>query len=108
MKQRQYIITFSLIVAFTGLSPVMAADAGIAPGHRHIHSTNVPVENTRPITLSHEQMDQVKGGRILYQVCSNDVCSGYDTERGYYYGYTNQFGPGSSFTDANGTTVSTY
>ena len=101
MKQRQYIITFSLIVALTGLSPVMAADAGIAPA-------NVPVENSRSITLSHEQMDQVKGGRILYQVCSNDVCSGYDTERGYYYGYTNQFGPGSSFTDANGTTVSTY
>ena len=63
MKQRHYMTTVSLIMALTGLSAVAAADAGIGSGHRRIHSEIVHPENTRPITLSHEQMDQVTAGR---------------------------------------------
>jgi len=100
--KRQFIKTLSLIVAISGVSPVMAADAGMASGHTLMHP-----ENTRPITLSNEHMDQVKAGRTMYEVCSGGVCAGYDTERGYYYGYTN-LKPGSSFTDAYGRTVTTY
>ena len=83
MKQRQFITAFSLTVVLSGLSPVVAADAGRTPGRRAIsNSSNTrPFESTRPITLSREQTGPgSKGGRILYQVCSNDVCSGYDTE----------------------------
>lgn len=48
MKQRQYITTFSLIVALTGMSPVMAEDArGTTPQAQ---------------VLSLEQMDSVTAG----------------------------------------------
>ena len=60
MKQRQYITTFSLIVALTGLSPVVVADvAGGKERPANSHSDPVPPQT---IELTAHQMDAVTGG----------------------------------------------
>lgn len=63
MKQRQYITTFSLIVSLTGLSPVVAADAGSTSGGERTQPDTRQFEG-RPIgyTLSPKQMDKIYGG----------------------------------------------
>jgi hypothetical protein len=62
MKQLQYITTFSLILAFTGLSPVVAADAGRTSGGERIQPDLRQIENPLGYKLSPEQMDKVHGG----------------------------------------------
>jgi len=64
MKQRQYITTFSLIVALTGLSPVMAADAGRTSAGERGQPDQKRFESTLGYKLSPEQMDKVHGGTI--------------------------------------------
>jgi hypothetical protein len=66
MKRRKYITTFGLVVALTGLSPVVAADAGRTPGSERI----LPDQRQRPLMykLSYEQMDKVAGGSMLHVI----------------------------------------
>jgi hypothetical protein len=108
MKYRPCITSVSLIVALTGLSPVMAADTGIASGHTRIHSEILHPENKRPIKLSHEQMDHVSAGftdlpKVLYKSCYGGTCAAY-LSNGAYISWFNIWG-GSSFTDSSGRTV---
>ena len=63
MKQLQYIITtFSLIVALSGLSPVVAADAGRTYDSVRIQADQKSTENTQAMRLSAAQMDNVHAG----------------------------------------------
>jgi hypothetical protein len=64
MKQRQYITTFSLMVALTGLSPVVAADAGRATDGAQIQPDRRQFESPLGYKLSPEQMDKLYGGMI--------------------------------------------
>jgi hypothetical protein len=66
MKQRQCIATVSLILALTGLSPVMAADAGMESGgaQNQTHPSNAPPAK---FALSLAQMDEVHAGREITQ-----------------------------------------
>jgi len=64
MKQRQYITTFSLIVALTGLSPVVAADAGTPAGGERIHQIPRQFDSPLGYKLTPEQMDGIRGGRM--------------------------------------------
>lgn len=66
MKQLQYITTFGLIVALTGLSPLVAADAGstISTGGR-IQTDQRGLEESAGYKLSTEQMDNVYGGATV-------------------------------------------
>ena len=70
MKQLQYIITtFSLIVALTGLSPVVAADA--ESGER---TDPQPFESPLGYKLTTDQMDGIHGGMI--NLCADGGCPG--------------------------------
>jgi len=64
MKQSQYITTFSLILALTGLSPMVAADAGRTSGGERIQPDTRQFESPRGYKLSTEQMDNIRGGMI--------------------------------------------
>lgn len=75
MKQRQYITTFILIMALTGLSPVAAADAGRTSGVERIQPDQRQFESPLEYKLSPEQMDKVHMGGVDYyektQVAAN-------------------------------------
>jgi hypothetical protein len=62
MKQRQYITTFSLILALTALSPVVAADAERTSGGERTQPDTRQFEGPIGYTLSPEQMDKIYGG----------------------------------------------
>ena len=64
MKQLQYIATFSLIVAVTGLSPVVAADAGRTSGGERIQPNTRQFEDSIGYKLSPKQLDKIYGGMI--------------------------------------------
>ena len=64
MKQHQYITTFSLIVALTGLSPVVAADAERTSGGERIQPDTRQFASRLGYKLSPEQMDKLYGGMI--------------------------------------------
>jgi hypothetical protein len=65
MKQLQYIITtFSLIVAFTGMSPVVVADAGRPSGGERFQPDSRQIESPLRYKLSTEQMDNIRGGMM--------------------------------------------
>jgi hypothetical protein len=62
MKQRPYITIFSLIVALTGLSLAMAADAGSTSGGERIQPASGQFGHPLRYNLSSEQMDSVHAG----------------------------------------------
>ncbi|MGZ8223740.1 MAG: hypothetical protein ACXWTE_01295 [Methylobacter sp.] len=65
MKQQPYIITtFGLMIALTGLSPIMAADAGRISGGGQIQPEQRQLESPQEYTLSPEQMDNIHAGMI--------------------------------------------
>ena len=66
MKQRQSITTFSLIVALTGLSPMVAADAGSTSGGERSQPDTRQFESPLMYKLTPEQMDEVAGGSLLH------------------------------------------
>jgi len=72
MRQRQYITTFSLIVALTGLSPVVVAEAGTPAGGERIHQISRQLDSPLGYKLSPEQMDGIRGGRI--NLCADGGC----------------------------------
>lgn len=81
MKQRQYITTFSLIVALIGLSPVVA-DAGRTSDGERAQPDQKRFESTLGYKLSPEQMDKVHAGispvtpvRVLPQDMYGDTMS---------------------------------
>jgi hypothetical protein len=90
MKQQlQYVATFSLIVAVTGLSPALAADAGRTSGRSRLQPDHQMSENTVRYRLAPAQMDKVRGGflfipRLPYEwelpfvSCYNGNCGTYD------------------------------
>jgi hypothetical protein len=81
-RQQKFITTVSLIVALSGLSSVVAADEGMASGHRRIHSVTENSENSRPVLLSHEQMDGITAGRahLLVSACQSGRCFAFRTD----------------------------
>ena len=65
MKQLQYFVTtFSLIVALTGLSPMVAADAERTSDDARIQPDQRQSESSLGFRLSTEQMDNIQGGMI--------------------------------------------
>jgi hypothetical protein len=90
MKQLQYIITtFSLIVALTGLSPVLAADAERTSGRSPLQPDHQMSDNAVRYRLAPAQMDRIKGGflfipRLPYEwelpfvSCNSGYCGTYD------------------------------
>jgi hypothetical protein len=67
MKRRQkFITTLSLIGALSGLSPVMAADAGMNTGNERINTNNQRIERPLSYKLSPEQMDKTHAGWASY------------------------------------------
>ena len=62
MKQLQHVTTFSLIIALTGLSPVVAADAGTTSDDERIQPDQRPVDSSLSYHLSLEQMDGINAG----------------------------------------------
>ena len=67
MKQLQCITTLSLIIALSGLSPVVAADAGMeagGPQNQQTHQSNAPPVK---LALSLAQMDEIHAGREITQ-----------------------------------------
>ena len=62
MKQRQYITAFSLIVALTGLSPVVAAD--VRRRSANAMENKSPIR-TRMVELTDHQMDSITAGNIF-------------------------------------------
>jgi hypothetical protein len=63
-QQQKFITTLSLIVALSGLSPVMAADAGRPSGGEKFQPDSRPIESPLGYKLSPEQMDKLYGGMI--------------------------------------------
>jgi hypothetical protein len=65
MKRHQkFITTLSLIVALTGMSPVVMADAGSTSGGGRIQPDTRQFESSLEYKLSTEQMDNIRGGMI--------------------------------------------
>ncbi|MGH9195614.1 MAG: hypothetical protein ACRD1T_07735, partial [Acidimicrobiia bacterium] len=70
MKQLQHIIaSFGLIMALTGVSSVLAADAGRTSGGERIQPDQRQFESPLNYRLSPAQMDDVHAGR--YHLVSN-------------------------------------
>lgn len=64
MKQLQHVTTFSLIIALTGLSPVLEADAGKQPDGSLIQPDQRRIETPLKYQLTLTQLDAVKAGRL--------------------------------------------
>ena len=65
MKQLRYVAAFSLIVALTGLSSVMAADAGRTSDGDAKQAINPKHTTSRVMKkLTHIQMDNIHGGYL--------------------------------------------
>ena len=62
MKQLSYITVFSLIVALTGLSPVVAADAGWPSNYAPSQPDELLNDIDHPLKLSTAQMDNIRAG----------------------------------------------
>jgi len=62
MKPLQHVTTFSLIIALTGLTPVMAAEAGRTSDDERIQADQRPVNSPLSYHLSLEQMDGINAG----------------------------------------------
>ena len=78
MKQLQYVAAFSLIVTLTGLSPVMAADAGSALGGKTERAeSSPPSENRVRMVLTPTQMDKIQGGKLT-QYEADQISSAYN------------------------------
>ena len=70
MKQLQHVTTFSLIIALTGLSPVVAADAGRTSDDEGIQPDQRRVDSPLSYHLSLEQMDGIHaGGKSVNRTC---------------------------------------
>jgi hypothetical protein len=62
-RQQKFITTFSLIVALSSLSPVVAADAGNALGDGTVQANSDQLTGNRlRVVLTSEQLDQTRGG----------------------------------------------
>ena len=62
MKQLQHVTTFSLIIALTVLSPVVAADSGKISDDEGIQPDQRPFDSPLSYHLSLEQMDGIHAG----------------------------------------------
>lgn len=99
MKQPQYIITtFSLIVALSGLSPVVMADAGRASGEERIHTEQSLSGGSKAYRLTPEQMDEVSAGRRdlgrYYLHLSTAICETVSCQLNYLWMAQQEFADG--------------
>lgn len=62
MKQLQHVTTFSLMLALTGLSPMVAADSGRTSDDERIQQDQRPFDSPLSYHLSLEQMDGINAG----------------------------------------------
>jgi len=62
MKQLQQVTTFSLIIALTGLSPMVAADSRTTSDDERIQPDQRPFDSPLSYHLTLEQMDGINAG----------------------------------------------
>jgi hypothetical protein len=104
MKQQQHIATLGLSAALSGVSPVIAADAGFALAHALRSSETVQASNTQAKILSQEQLDHVTAGftdlpKTLYVACYQGSCTAYLSD-GRYIAWDDEL-KGSWFRDSS-------
>lgn len=61
-RQQKFVTTLSLIVAVSGVSPVVAADAGSTSGEAK-QANSTPSESHKRYQLSTAEMDKIHGGQ---------------------------------------------
>ena len=64
MNQRKYIAALTMIVGLTGLSPMVAADAGRTSDGDRQQMARLQLERPQTYKLSPEQMDNVHAGAV--------------------------------------------
>jgi hypothetical protein len=105
MNQRRYILALGLIAALTNGAPVMAADVRIATARTPSQSESVGPENTHPLTLGEDQLDQVTAGaddlNVLIHACKGGACFAFLSD-GRYIAWYDIWG-NNYFVDTGGT-----